>query len=256
MPLPTEGEVFGNYPLKINTSYDVYFLERGVHTQAIGSKLVVRPAGNSGVLAGRVGYLELLDNTDTQRAKLSRDQYYNFLKFTSGEYSFTASNYRDVKNFLKWKNLYQVQPFQFHRVLNNAKSTVMAEATFCRGACGIFLPMSAISIDHQKPQTGGEIESVLRLFRGFGLTKAGPVGFKNKMALSEFANSVGGKSYDPGNDKVARHTLSSMGMLYYSIFTLFNKLDDLKNICMHHYLNLRPMCNSCNSSRRNSGLVF
>lgn len=257
MTLPSEGSLFNHYTFNIDQRQDAYYLEKGVHTKETqGSFFIARRARNTSPHLNAIGHFELVDHQNLIRATLDRTQYSNLLRLLSGEYCFTKSTYREVKKYQKWKTIYSVQNIHFHVLVNGHVVGTQGEGTFCRGKCGIFLPLSALSVDHQKPQKGGQTEALLRIFRGFGLTKAGPKGLKNRGALNEYMGLVGGGSYDPGNDPVQRNTLNSMGMLYYSILTHFNKLNELKDICMHHYLNLRPMCVSCNSSRKNSGVIF
>jgi hypothetical protein len=50
------------------------------------------------------------------------------------------------------------------------------------------------------------------------------------------------------------NTLSDAGAIYYSVFEAMNRGADLQEACMHHYLNLRPLCGPCNSSLSNSNI--
>jgi archaellum component FlaF (FlaF/FlaG flagellin family) len=257
MALPAEYSVFDHYKFNIDQPKEAFFLNSGVHTKETqGGYFVARRAPNTSLHLNAVGYFELVDHTNTVRARLDRTQYGNFLTLLGGEYSFTKSTYREVKKYQKWKDIYSVQTIKFSVLVNGHSVPSHGEGTFCRGKCGIFLPLSALSVDHQKPKKGGHTEALLRIFRGFGLTKAGPKGLKNKGARNDYMGLVGGGAFPPGDDPVMRNTLNSTGILYYSILTHFNKLNELKEICMHHYLNLRPMCVSCNSSRKNSGVIF
>jgi hypothetical protein len=89
---------------------------------------------------------------------------------------------------------------------------------------------------------------MLRVFRGFGLTRDPPGGKKGKAATATFAVTVGGTVGGNGSpDGAGKRTLNPTGILYYTIIREANLEATLEKTCMHHYLNLRPVCLPCNS---------
>lgn len=190
-------------------------------------------------------------------ASLTAPQINTFFSFLDRN-SF-GSKYRDVLKHGIWKAVYNVQEnfmlpaYDSRRNLDGHKSeTVVA----CR-KCFIKLPTRIITIDHQGPKSGGEMMAFFRVFRGLGLTDGGPRHMgKNYQSVVTMAALVGGKSdVLPGTPRsVPLKTLNATGIIYYSILRHLGWLDWVKRRCMHHYLNLRPLCGPCNSSLSNRNI--
>jgi hypothetical protein len=178
-------------------------------------------------------------------------QIAKFFKLFGVAKGYTKATYRNVKDSPHWRTAYAIEPVWFSRMhKTHGPMPLLADATSCR-ACGLVLPLRNLTIDHQKAQAGGEEAAICRVFRGVGLTVAGPHGAKNNMALGQFATLVGGNSNPPRGSREDRYTLNAAGAIYYSVLKAANQLGELKKACMHHYLNLRPICGPCNSSLGN-----
>lgn len=174
--------------------------------------------------------------------------FFNFV-----EDSYKSSNYRDVKNNAQWRAVYNVQDNVLHSYVHPTHGSMAKPESMvsCR-ACGIVLPLKVITVDHQAPQTGGDIGAICRIFRGLGLTLGSPRGHKNKTAVQANAVAVGGTVAQVGSwDE--RYSLNDAGVIYYSIIKEAHQLGKLAEHCMQHMLNLRPVCGPCNSRLKNSG---
>jgi hypothetical protein len=164
---------------------------------------------------------------------------------------YTKSTYRQVKNSPHWKAAYGVTPCTFQKNDRVSGLTVVSEdGVDCR-VCRVILPLRIITVDHQKAQDGGGTAAMLRVFRGFGLTAGAPTGRKNTAALAAYASQVGGNSAPMKGERPGRYSLNAAGAIYYSVLREAKQIDALETACMHHYLNLRPVCGPCNSSLRN-----
>ena len=203
---------------------------------------------------GSLTSLELRDyannNKPIVKATITGQQFDNFLKFFEGELSFTANNYRDVKTLPLWLSTYEVTDKLWEvRHKQHGSMAQLEPATFCR-VCGLLLPLKVLTVDHQKAQAAESSVPIVRVFRGLGLTSGGPktdqVTRKNKKAVDAYAASVGGQTAQPGN-LGDRTTLNNAGIIYYSVFKAANLEAGLGEKCLHHYLNLRPVCGRCNS---------
>jgi hypothetical protein len=115
--------------------------------------------------------------------------------------------------------------------------------------CKMLLPETHLTIDHQRPQAGGAVEAVCKVFRAGGLTKGGPKGTKGTNIVASWAAQLGGTqaNYTSRDDS---YTLNDAGTIHLSMVVAANALADLKVACMHHLVNLRPLCHACNSPNR------
>jgi len=203
---------------------------------------------------GTLDSLELKDYTNnnkpTVKAKITGQQFDKFLDFFEGELSFAASNYRDVKKLPLWRSTYGVTDILWevwHK--QHGKMGQSEPVTFCR-VCGLLLPLKVLTVDHHKAQAAESSVPIVRVFRGLGLTSGGPKTFqvtgKNKKAVDAHAASVGGRTALPGGIG-ERTTLNEAGIIYFSVFKAAKLEAALGEKCLHHYLNLRPVCGPCNS---------
>lgn len=184
-----------------------------------------------------------------------------FARFFGHQNSYTQATYRNVKGHAVWRAVYGVIPAYPFRTLTpqGVMGNRFEDGASCSG-CLIFMPLRCLSIDHQRPQVGGQIAAVFRVFRALGLTTAGPLGHKGQQAIQANAAAVGGVVAPPGpqNAPAPRYQLNLPGMMYYTLLIEdANVWADAQAKAMHHYMNLRPMCGPCNSRLGNqNALVF
>jgi hypothetical protein len=170
--------------------------------------------------------------------------------------AFSTSTYGQVKLDPIFALLYDVANRNVSYV-SAGTSGIKNEQTVPCMICGVVLPIRNMTIDHQRPQTGGDYEAIVKTFRAFGLTQEGPKGDKGKKILAHLTSGAAisavqtqpGRAPLGGTSVNARYTLNESGVLLYSFVCESGKLDQLKIACMHGLMNLQPACNSCNSSR-------
>jgi hypothetical protein len=190
--------------------------------------------------------------TDKVLATVTSAQVSTFFNFV--EESYKSSNYRDVKNNAQWRAVYNVQDDTPHPYVHRTHGLMIkTEPTVSCRACGIVLPLKVTTVDHQAPQTGGDIGAICRIFRGLGLTLGAPRGKKNKTAVQANAVAVGGTVPQLEGSWDERYSFNDAGTIYYSIAKEADQLGKLAGHCMQHMLNLRPVCGPCNSRLKNSG---
>jgi hypothetical protein len=194
-------------------------------------------------------------------ARIKRDHLLNFFAFVDN-HTVPASSYRQILGNKLWCEIYRVQPCTFPTY--NHKTNKMGKLTYFATACQkcyLILPVWLLTIDHAKPQDGGQADALLRVFRAAGLTDKPGFGRKNWQLQEKTAASVGVTPYAPAQNEqrggvVERYTLNTHGILYYSLLMHFGLLEELANKSMHHLVNLRPMCGPCNSRLRNSNATI
>lgn len=230
----------------------IFTLDGGVEKELPGFRITSEKTTN-----GKIMSVSLVDGSSVSKAKLDRTQINEFHNFFGATYSY-GSKYRKVIDNELWQGVYNVDlyhSFTGYDSRNGAPRKKIEAAVACR-KCFIILPTRIITIDHQAPQTGGTKLAILRIFRGLGLTAGGPrLNGKNYKSIQLTASKVGG---DPA-PVMARpkteplKTLNDAGTLYYSVLKA-NDEGWLGKACLHHYLNLRPMCGPCNSSLSNKNI--
>lgn len=172
--------------------------------------------------------------------------------------AFATTQYANVTEAILFKAIYDVRDRPFFYVENGIDTQKNIESAPCM-ECGLLLPLRNLTVDHQRPQTGGALEAILKTFRAFGLTKEGPKGAKGQMILAHLRTGIPlhpavpklGRGPLAGTSVVDRYTLSDEGAILYSFIIEGGNLEDLKSNCMHGLLNLRPLCGACNSGRGN-----
>lgn len=158
------------------------------------------------------------------------------------------------------------------------------ESIACQ-ACGIILPNRYMQMDHQRPQVGGEIESVVKSLRLLGLTAGKPHGSKctqlsplvaviaSQKDEAYTANAYMSTQWNqlkavtpkslraPSTSSPAqqqarrdRYTLNEGGEILYSLVKHFKLEDKILRQSMHTLANLRPLCGPCNGARGNGDL--
>jgi hypothetical protein len=197
-------------------------------------------------------------------ATLTRQELVEFYNYVESN---TDNNYRNVKTNALWRQMYRVQEFQSNGLNVYTKfdsksaqiSRVTLEVSYCQ-RCGIILPLRNLTIDHQKPQKGGDVEAMIRVFRAAGLTVSTGSGEKNRNIQRSIASKVGGDQQvlirgQRGTNQ-DRYTLNPKGTIYFTMLQYYNLTDQMLQMSMHHVANLRPMCGPCNSSLRNTNITW
>jgi hypothetical protein len=184
--------------------------------------------------------------------------------------AFAKTQYGNVVDDHLFGIIYDIQDRNLFYSSNGTVTQKTVKSAACM-ECGLVLPLRNLTIDHQRPQTGGELEAILKTFRAFGLTTEGPQGAKGKMILAYVQASAQPSTQFPtqiqqiiqaiptrlergplsGSSVTDRYTLNDEGTLLYSFAVEAGQLEELKSQCMHGLLNLKPLCGACNSSRQN-----
>jgi ribosomal protein L18 len=185
--------------------------------------------------------------TGQQVAALTQANIGYFFDFL---YQNTFPNYRLAKSSPIWKSLYQEEDTQFSLVeRNGVRRYQFMKACHCR-RCGLVLPMTHVTVDHQGPQTGGEVKALVRAFRSLGLTESAGKGAKTRTFMAQHAVAAGGRITEPGP---GRFSLNATGSLYLTLIYAAGIADAVYATCMNHVANLRPLCAPCNSGLGNAG---
>ncbi len=101
-----------------------------------------------------------------------------------------------------------------------------------------------VTIEHFKAQASPPLSPVFRLFKAVGYTEQQPGGMKGQSLGNDFAAGGGGNLVGlNGNAE-----LNPVGIIVFSLFRGSRYYDNLKDICMHHIVYLRPVCSHCNPS--------
>lgn len=172
--------------------------------------------------------------------------------------AFAKTQYGNVVDDPMFHKLYDVQDRFLSYIEDGATITRSTPSAPCM-ICGFILPLRNLTVDHQRPQTGGVNEAVLKTFRAFGLTTEGPQGPKGRAILAHITQGiqVGAVATQParavlgGTSLADRYTLSDIGTVLYSFVASAGETALLESQCMHGLLNLKPACGACNSARGN-----
>jgi hypothetical protein len=160
------------------------------------------------------------------------------------------TNHLDIKSHAGWRAFYQIIPRDLPTLNrdDSAGAPLHKDSAPC-WKCRILMPLDCMHIDHSRPQAGGEIEAVAKVFRANGLTVGGPKGAKGVAYITALGAPVAAAAtvHD-------RYTLNDAGT---ALFTLICRVGEhrhdvittLNQLCMNHYINLRPMCLACNIAR-------
>ena len=240
-------------------------LQSGQHTTN-GNKIRIKSTGTGS------GYtVDVLDASDTLLRNVDSEMGKTYA--TAGAISslaFAKTQYSNVVDDHLFGIIYDIQDRNLPHSSGGSIVQKSVKSAACM-ECGLVLPLRNLTIDHQRPQTGGELEAILKTFRAFGLTTEGPQGAKGKMILAyvqasaqpsvQFPQQIQqiiqpiptklGRASLGGSSVENRYTLTNEGTLLYSFVVDAGKLEDLKSQCMNGLLNLRPLCGACNSSRQN-----
>ncbi|HEX7239230.1 MAG TPA: hypothetical protein VF263_03110 [Longimicrobiaceae bacterium] len=172
--------------------------------------------------------------------------------------SHATTTYGNVKADPYWQRLYDVAVRPIPYIEAGVASNKHVESVACMD-CGLLLPLTHMTVDHQRPQAGGELEAVLKVLRTLGLTMEGPKGQKGKKVQDHLFRGAGltavqtrpNRPASAGVSMDARYTLTETGAVFLSVVHAAGGFDELKRRCMNNFLNLAPRCQPCNSSRGN-----
>lgn len=247
-------------------SFAIHTLQSAKPVQMVHKIRVTR----SGEISGFPRYtVETVDALDKVIAAIDMKPVYSIAGMISAT-AFAKTQYGNVSDDVLFRIMYDVTDRQLTYVENG----IPTQKTTLSGACmecGLILPLRNLTVDHQRPQSGGEYEAVLKTFRAFELTTEGPQGAKGRMVqayvrasaqlsplfpqqLSQLIVPIApklGRGALGGASVVNRYTLNEQGAILYSFIVESGNLAEMKSNCMHGLLNLKPLCGACNSARGN-----
>jgi 5-methylcytosine-specific restriction endonuclease McrA len=217
------------------------------------------------------------DVTDGGAATVSYQQVMDIAMIID-ELSYAETTYTNILRQHLFRTMYQIAHRPINRIDGLQLSARLEESFPCQ-ECGILLPLSLMSIDHTRPQSGGESEAVAKVMRVLDLTVVGGVASKSTQLTAalqsatqhrlglgaglnemQFRGKVQPIPTKPGRGLKSsqkeklndRYSLNWQGAFFYSLAVYFNCVKELQTRCMHSLVNLRPLCSHCNSSRGNS----
>ena len=238
-----------------NEDIEAYTIDDSVHTRR--GRLHVTDDDKIELLMSYQGTHKPAEEIDSLQLQNYIDRF---------EALYQTTGYRDkiIKNDF-WRKMYQCGPTSVKFLGPEGYQEQYIDGTACIG-CGIVLPLSHMTIDHQRPQSGGETAAIARLFRACDLTAGKPVGAKGKALINQFKGvglNQGDYSKMPKSSRNTtpqvdaaqarsnRYTLSTMGHLIYAAIVSAGELHRLKLLAMHSLANLKPLCTVCNPRRSN-----
>ena len=188
------------------------------------------------------------------------------------KYAYYISTYREILYNADYQQIYGIGYRDVLKVDEEGKEYKENDITGVCQECRIVLPWEYLTVDHQRPQKGGENEAILKTFRILGLTMGGPKGRKGKIiqvALKGYYK-LKGENDDSAfgayehflhapeeiGDLNLRYTLNNKGIIFYTLIRRQRNQFALYNACMHGLLNMKPLCSICNSRRGNQGIKF
>jgi hypothetical protein len=143
-----------------------------------------------------------------------------------------VSNYRDIKNVDAWREICNVRSMEWEfldlidveGMDTDSSDTRTIDVVNCR-QCGILLPLSMASIDHQAPQTTGITKAMCRFFRSVGCTVGSGKGTKSITLQYKYASQIGAYDSPSTGNREERYTLNEIGRMYYTMMHLSGQLD-------------------------------
>lgn len=190
-----------------------------------------------------------------------------------------VGNHRNVIVDPEWRTFYSAvnRNFTFVTAANPGGVPVGKDSAPCN-SCGICLPLDQMQIDHVHPQDGPAVFPILKLLRSLGLTLTGPKGAVGQAVQANHAgggiNATGGL----GNAKLAKGILNSALRPTRTINASLNRfrrystsfhgnaflsllwaapggMIALEHAARNSFVNLRPLCGSCNRLKWNTPRV-
>lgn len=231
----------------LSTAGEVY-LEWSIEAEGSNFKLIET--------ATKVGSKKRLKDTVLfSLTKADLQVYATFLDKTG------FANYKDVKTDTSWQQIYDVASRALPHKEGKVIGTKYTDSVPCVN-CGFIFPLENITVDHQRPQSGGACSAALKVFRAMGLTVDAARGFKGLHIFDVVSKGhVLNKSKkivinNPSGTGLRgqRYELSDEGVLVYSIMRAITSKSILMQACMNNACNLSPLCGICNSSKNNKWL--
>ncbi len=170
--------------------------------------------------------------------------------------TYATTNYRTIINNANWQSLFQVST-RTVAYIRGTDTIAQDEPTLPCYLCGLVLPLSHMTIDHTKPQAGGEHQALIKALRNIneGLTHDTGVGaLATSYRTATFAplpTKLGSPGVDHSDRVEHRYTLTERGMLFLSIAVAASDLNTLLRYGMHSFFNLKPYCSKCNIKKSN-----
>jgi hypothetical protein len=241
---------------------DVWTIESGIPKKDLVAQIKIRPMTK--------------DVSDGGSATVTY-QWVIDIAMIIDELSYAETTYTNILRQHLFRTMYQIDYRPISCIDGLKPSTKLEESFPCQN-CGVLLPISLMSVDHTRPQTGGESEAVAKVMRVLDLTVVGGVGSKSTQLTAvlqsamqhqdglsaglnqmQFRGKVKPIPTKPGRglkishaDKLDdRYSLKWQGAFFYSLAVYFNCVIALQTRCMHSLVNLRPLCSHCNSQRSN-----
>ncbi|MGN6232565.1 MAG: hypothetical protein ACTHNZ_15555 [Trinickia sp.] len=172
--------------------------------------------------------------------------------------AYMTTDYRRVLQDPYWMQLFNVQDRDFNYIEGTTPHTNTESSLPCHN-CGLILPASHITIDHTKPQAGGQDQAILKVLRGLyrGLTMmpgSGHMAYAYSSGATDPLPTKAGRAASSSSEfeKERRYTLTAKGMTMLSVLIASTGFQPVLNACMHSAFNLRPYCAKCNISKSNT----
>lgn len=224
--------------------HDVVTIDTGRAYRPANMRMLIRAGSAKAVLQTGPTW------TDDASSEITINNVSNLIARVES-YSFPGEH-RSVLAFNPWRRFYHVASRQLAHLDENGSSVNKPpEDSAACVDCGLLLPLRTIHIDHQRPQTGNSLEPICKVFRAMGLTVDGPQGRKGAEFAGKWTAGAAGLAGIATGVHPLKYTLNRIGMLYYTL-AVWSKTDfTLAQHCLHHVINLRPLCMACNKPGRN-----
>lgn len=207
-----------------------------------GDKLVLNHA-----LAAGTNEVQLFKSSGFKTEKLDSLTAIHLQKFEEIllETSKNPTMYATIKNDPNWQAIYNYGMRPVSYMDKGGTLETRLEPTMPCRECNLLLPFRQITIDHSYAQKSDPIDPIFKFFRAVGYTMQNPTGAKGREMLKSVAHLVGGSS----KGSTGEYELSYAGMIVYSLFRNGPWFNNLKQLTLHNFVNLRPTCLICNSSK-------
>lgn len=171
--------------------------------------------------------------------------------------AYQSTEYRRVLKNDNWRKMFQVSQRNVNQIVGTTLTSTPQDTMPCYN-CGLVLPLDHMTIDHHKPQAGGEDRAILKVLRNIDarLTHApGSGGVATAYRTQQFqplpTKASKGEDESNGSGADYRYTLNPTGMLFLSVAIAASGRDKVARYCMHSMFNLKPYCAKCNIRKSN-----
>lgn len=208
-------------------------------------------SGQSGPMSRRIQIYDTISYvTATPKWEMDHGQWKRFWDFVENKTTyFTENTYPLVKENDDWKRLYEVGPRPVTYESPAGPIQQQVQETIACKRCKIVLPLAAITVDHERPQKGGSEDAIFKMFKAMGLTTPEHSPHGRKALFWGGANGV----VTNFADQPSIGWFNWAGVLYYSLLTASKCRNSFGVACIHHAINLAPLCFQCNSKKGNWG---